>query len=189
VPWNREHFSSVMAERKQRGETRYGPAYVIHADNRKNSPYADTASYQAAEVFKPLWRDREFLRPTLARYWSRLGELHGMGGGFMPAQVIADLKYVEPLRSASDWMTFAVSGPGSRRGLTYVVGRPPESHWTERDWRAAFDRVREAITPELERAGIPDLHAQDLQNCLCEYAKYERARRGSKLKRRFSPAS
>jgi hypothetical protein len=81
------------------------------------------------------------------------------------------------------------SGPGSRQGLNRVLGRPPKTPWTEGDWRAAFDRVRAVITPELDRIGI-ELHAQDLQNCLCEYAKYERVRLGEgKLKRKFRPRS
>jgi hypothetical protein len=42
--------------------------------------------------------------------------------------------------------------------------------------------------PELTRIGLGDLHAADLQNCLCEFDKMERARLGEgKLKRRFVP--
>ena len=127
---------------------------------------------------------------TLASYYSRLSEHHGMGGGFMPAQIVADLKYVEPLRSASDWATFAASGPGSRRGLNRVLGRPVDAKWSEGDWRRALGKLHEAIVPELERIGLSDLHAQDLQNCLCETDKYLRVKLGEgKPRRRFRPSS
>jgi hypothetical protein len=47
--------------------------------------------------------------------------------------------------------------------------------------------MREQIMPELEGIGLGDLHAQDLQNCLCEFDKMERARLGEgKPKRRFA---
>ena len=112
-----------------------------------------------------------------------------MGGGFMSGQVIADLKFVEPLRSASDWMSFAVSGPGSRRGLNRILGRPLNAPWSETAWRTAFDRLRAAIAPDLERFGLRDLSASDLQSCLCETDKMERVRLGEgKPRRRFRPS-
>jgi hypothetical protein len=191
VPWNREHFLAVMAARAARGDKLYGPAYMIHADNKNKGRC--TAEYQAAEVFNPLWRMREFLRPTngetLARYFARLGERHGLGGGFMPAQIIADLKYVAPLSAASDWMTFAASGPGSRRGLNRVLGRPVDARWSENGWRWEFERLRTTFMPALECIGLGDLHAQDLQNCLCEFDKYQRVHLGEgKPRRRFHPS-
>jgi hypothetical protein len=183
VPWDSEHFLAVMARRKTRGETVYGGAYMIRADNA--NPGTPTAEYQAAKVFAPLWRDRERLRPrrgdTLASYFAKLSKYHGMGGGFMAGQVIADVKYVNPLRQSDDWWTFAVSGPGSRKGLNYLLGRDPKNPWrSEREWRQAFDAVWTAIEPELD--GI-ELHAQDLQNCLCEFSKYETIRLGGRPKR------
>jgi hypothetical protein len=160
VPWNPEHFLTVMAARAERGDQLAGPAYMIRADNK--NPGRITAEYQATEVFKPLWRARKE-RPTpglsLARYFARLSDFHGMGGGFMSGQVIADLKFVEPLRSASDWMSFAVSGPGSRRGLNRILGRPLNAPRSETAWRTAFDRLRAAIAPDLERFGLRDLSA------------------------------
>jgi hypothetical protein len=191
VPWNREHFLAVMATRAARGDKLYGSAYRIHADNKHKGRC--TAEYQATDVFKPLWQWRLFLRPThggtLARYCARLGECHGLRGGFMPAQIIADLKYVAPLNTASDWMTFAASGPGSRRGLNRVLGRPVDAPWSESGWRREFECLRTVFMPDLERFGLGDLHAQDLQNCLCEFDKHQRVLLGEgKPRRRFQPS-
>jgi hypothetical protein len=110
-------------------------------------------------------------------------------GSFVAAQIVADLKYVPPLKHARDWMTFAAPGPGSKRRLNRVLGRPADAPWRDDDtWRVGFRRLHEEIKPELERMGLGDLHAQDLQNCLCEMDKYERTGLGEgKPKRRFVP--
>jgi hypothetical protein len=92
--------------------------------------------------------------------------------------VVADVKYVEPLRSARDWATFAASGPGSRRGLNRVLERLTDAHWQEENWRVALRNFHDSFRGDLERVGLGDLHAQDLQNCLCEFDKFERARLG-----------
>jgi hypothetical protein len=64
-----------------------------------------------------------------------------------------------------------------------------DATWRDDDaWRAALARLHEATAPDLERIGVGQLCAQDLQNCLCEFDKYERVRLGQgKPKRRFVP--
>jgi alpha-glutamyl/putrescinyl thymine pyrophosphorylase clade 1 len=188
VPWVPGHFLAVMTARKARGEKVYGDAYMIRADRQ----HKDKAAYQIEAVFKPLWRARERIRAQpgdrLSQFHRRLESFHGMGGGFMTAQVIADLKYVEPLRSASDWDTYAASGPGSRKGMNLVLGRPADQKWEEVYWGEALNNLRAQTRPMFEAAGMEVPHAQDAQNCLCEFFKYERARLGQGYpKRRFTP--
>ena len=197
VPWDPDRVLKVMTGRTARGEKVYGPAYMIHADNRSGRP---TPQYQVEDVLGPLWRARERLRPrvddTLAQYFIRLGGFEAMGS-FMRGQIIADVKFVQPLRDAPDWMDFAVSGPWSRRGLNRVLGRPKDARWanesawgkaSERAWRKDFDQFRAAIADDLERLGLGDLDAQSLQSCLCEYDKFERTRLGEgRPKRRYRP--
>ena len=186
VPWNREHFVTTLQERAARGDKVWGDAYTIPAGEKGVSKYDHIAG-----VLDKLWTARERLRPKpgerLVDFHNRLRDRKGLGD-FLAAQVVADVKYVEPLKSASDWMAFAASGPGSRRGLNRVMGRDKDAAWEEYNWRARLKELREAIAPELERTGLGDLHAQDLQNCLCEFDKYERVRLNEgKPKRRFVP--
>lgn len=176
VPWSPKTFRDKMAYRKERGEKMYTGAYMVRADKE----HKDKFEYQEKVVFTPLWEARERLRPkagdTLNSYHMLLGQFHGLGS-FMAAQVVADMKYVSPLREASDWNTFAASGPGSRRGLNRVLGRDKDSPWTEEDWRAALGRLH--TETDLHTASyIGFLHAQDLQNCLCEFDKYMRVKLG-----------
>jgi len=124
------------------------------------------------------WRRRDMLRPkkgdTLNSYHMTLGQMQGFGS-FMTAQVIADIKYHEPLLHASDWHTFAASGPGSRRGLNYVLGRDRSDNWVEDSFRTALLRLRDQLLPRFKANQMPEPHAQDVQNLLCEYSKYHRA--------------
>jgi hypothetical protein len=132
------------------------------------------------------------LRPqsseTLAAYSDRLRERYRIGP-FLAGQVIADLKHVAPLRNASDWWTFAVPGPGSERGLNRVCKRSLKATWSEAQWLATLLRLREETAPQLEAAGIAALDAQNVQNVLCEFDKYERAREaGGEPSRKYKAA-
>jgi hypothetical protein len=157
APWDPYHFLSVMARKGHKEK----PAVQVRA------------------IFDPLWRNRERLRPqagdTLRAFYNRI-EVFG-ADGFIIAQVIADLKHLEPLRSAPDFWTYAASGPGSRRGLNMVLGRPADQKWDEVYWYEALGDLQKRMRPMFEGAGMEPPDAQDLQNCLCEFAKYERARR------------
>lgn len=176
----RERFLEVTADRKRRGLRVFGAAYMISTNG---NPAPDKAAWLIENVFDRLWRQRETLRPrkgdTLTSYHVTLGQMYGLAS-FLTAQVIADVKYCDgsPLREASDWWTFAASGPGSRRGLNRVLRRPADASWREDDWRTALTRLREELLPMFVGVGMPVPHAQDVQNCLCEFDKYERFRLG-----------
>jgi hypothetical protein len=97
-------------------------------------------------------------------------------GSFMAAQVVADLKYTPMLRRAADWHVWAAPGPGSVRGLNRVRHRLPlDAGWDQRAFIAELRRLRE----DLAKCGAPYLYdLQDLQNCLCEFSKFERTLHG-----------
>jgi hypothetical protein len=56
---------------------------------------------------------------------NRLCECHGVGE-FLGGQIIRYLKYVLPLKSATDWDSFVARGPGSERGANVLYNRPIE---------------------------------------------------------------
>lgn len=186
VPWHPERFVRVLEQRKKDGEKCYTGAYMIHAGRDKTSK----ARYLADKVLTPMWSSRKRIRPwrgdTLASFYARLHSCKDMGS-FMAGQVIADLKYAPILRHAKDWSTWAISGPGSKRGLNRVMGRNKKAKWKEADWKECLDELYDKISPKIIEAGLPGMHEQDLQNALCEWDKYERVRLGEGRPRSLYP--
>jgi len=97
-------------------------------------------------------------------------------GSFMAAQLIADMKYTKlfPTNKVEDWHTWAASGPGSRRGLNILNDADIEHPWREKEWLAELGILRNMIIPMFEEYGWEIPHAQDVQNMLCEFSKYQR---------------
>ncbi|RYE96978.1 MAG: hypothetical protein EOO77_39950 [Oxalobacteraceae bacterium] len=183
VPWDREHFVTLMKTRAAAGEKLYNPAYMIATPNWRGNK----ADFLDQRLLTPMWERREDIAPregdTLAAFFSRLHASYG-AGSFTAAQVVADMKYTPVLAGASDWWTWAGSGPGSRRGLNRVFNRPVEASWREPEWHACLTQLREAVNDSVSEP----FHAQDMQNVMCEFDKYERSRLGEgQPKQRYTP--
>lgn len=98
-------------------------------------------------------------------------ELSGSFGisTFMAGQVAADLTYCPQLGEAVDLYTYAPIGPGSSRGLNYLLNRAPNAGWTTETFNRELIKIREQI---IKQIGITDLTLHDVQNIMCEYSKY-----------------
>lgn len=184
VPWNPRKFIDVCNARKARSEKVWTGAYMIGTQgNAKNKPL-----FIAEDVLSSLWAKREVLRPTagitLAKFTHRLANVLYQGK-FMAGQITADAKYADPhLLEAEDWNTFAISGPGSRRGLNRLMNQPKNMSWRESKWHETLLEAQKEVNDLLwkfdrthpEWYAIGPLDAQDVQNMLCEWDKYERLR-------------
>jgi hypothetical protein len=124
---------------------------------------------------------------TLDSVWKRLRCIDGLGAGFLAAQVVADLKYTPLLRQAKDWHTFAVSGPGSRRGVNRYIDAPLNAKFPEQTWREYLGKVIAEVQPCLPTT-IALLHTQDWQNVMCEYDKWSRVKNGEGKPRQRYPS-
>ena len=176
VPWDDtmgQRFVNVLGDRKNRREKVFTGAYVIHAVK------GSKIGHLAWDVFTPMWQRRDYILDgarSCALFNQRLMEFEGVGS-FMAGQITCDTKYTALLDTAQDWWDFATPGPGSRRGLARVYGKPVDYRWKDDEWLVGLIRLRQEINPlAILEAKMPPIHAQDLQNCLCEFDKYERVR-------------
>lgn len=193
LPWTpakARRLIEVLKARKDRGEKVWTGAYMIGTQGNA----MDKPVFIVEKVLQPVWDARKRLRPvdgdTLAGFARRLVEVKNHGR-FMVGQVVADTKFslADHLAKAPDWWTWAISGPGSRRGLNRLVQRPLDATWPDLLWLPTLQTLHKAIAPAVKAAGMPKLHAQDVQNCLCEFDKYERVRLGEgKPRSLYTPA-
>jgi hypothetical protein len=181
VPFNAERFVAIMRERAARGESLERRAYMIPGGVKGEIK----AINLTRKLFTPLAAAVERVRPrpgdTCEAVFERLRRFEFLKAGFIGAQIVRDLKQAAPLRSATDWMSFVRSGPGSQRGANRLLGwtkkadidyRRPES-----EWRELFNQIVNIARPRVAEDGII-LDAQSWQNCFCEVDKYLRFRSG-----------
>jgi hypothetical protein len=115
-----------------------------------------------------------------------LGSLPGFGGhGFMAYEVVCDLRYTYLLENAPDKCTWSNPGPGAKRGMNRVMGRPPTS--TCKDYPQRSLEVLQYLRRKLPK--MPPFEMREVEHICCEFDKWERARSGDttmKMKRRYN---
>jgi len=180
--WQPARIETLIRARALRGELVWGNAYMITTCGVKMAKEeyvvnVANAVYVRLNYDPPPWNTCEEMHQWLMR-------TKGLGS-FLAAQVVADLKNTDcPLSNALDWSEWCASGPGSRKGLNYYMGRPPESPWTEKGFRYCIAEVWEEVVPLLPPY-LQDIHMQDFQNCFCEFSKYMRIKNGGRAKNRY----
>lgn len=175
LPFQPDRMAKIMKQRAADGKKVFNAAYIIST----NGLSMNKIDYVMERVLKPLWKLRPNITAslrgaTLAEAHALLMKQNGLGS-FLAAQVLADLKYADPM-AWKDFATFAAIGPGSRRGLNRVMDRPISTGIRANRFTDELSALRDAVNEEL--AWEDPITAQDLQNCLCEFDKYERARLG-----------
>jgi hypothetical protein len=110
----------------------------------------------------------------------QLAKCRGFGGsGFMAKEVLQDylLWRRRPVKDAATWTPV---GPGARRGLNRLLGRPLAWDQREEGFTAEVVALRGLVQPRWKRAfpKAGELTAHDVQFCLCEVDKYLRTKNG-----------
>jgi len=170
-PWSvdGDEFSSKLRLMEKNGARIFTGAYIVSTNGATGSKVEHVLNLfnQAWDQLHGKIQDQQ----TCQGGYEALRSVNGIGS-FMAAQVIADLKYTRHLDDCYDWMDFVAPGPGSQRGLNRLYTRPLDSQWNLKEFSAAVYNLRSKAA-KLYRP-IAQFHAQDLQNCLCEFDKYER---------------
>lgn len=169
-------FSKTVEELKKKTAKVYGGAYMVYPtklDVGKCKSYSlakhiiGSAVEHADDINFALYEADEV--KSVERFVKELSKCYGIST-FMAGQVAADLSYApSQLGDAEDLYTFAPIGPGSARGLNYLLGRKPFAGWAQEDFNAELIKIDNAIKEELR---ITDLTLHDVQNVMCEFSKY-----------------
>lgn len=173
-PWARGKFMDAF-----RGEgKKFSSAYRI-STNGVMTGCGGKQGYLADKVLSNLWLNipsKEAFK-SLAHFHSWLMMFNGLGS-FLAGQVVCDTKYTDLLCDAPDWWTWSAPGPGSLRGLNRVVTGEVNGGLTVRHYSIYMMDLVPVVDKFFREEFSEGIHAQDVQNCLCEFDKYERVRLG-----------
>ena len=178
--WRPDDVAKLARRRTALGLRVFTGAYIIPTLGQRG-PKGDAV---ARFVLTPLWEAREELAEVAVgtRSWrataERMRRLPGFGGtGFMTKEVLQDVMQTPVLADAIDRNSWCPAGPGARRGLNRLAGRPVTKVVSEpellAEMRALFKRAQDTLP-----SWMPEIELHDIQFQLCEFDKYERARLG-----------
>ena len=156
-----------MKVRRENKQKVWTGAYLVST----NGHQMDKIDYIIDKVWLPFYNGLRYPKheEPLQSYWRYLREFDGLGS-FMAAQVVCDLKYTKALKNAPDWWRWAALGPGSTRGINRYLGKDIKTPLSQEKGLEVINQAQGSIQYNL---GL-NLHAQDVQNCFCEYDKYVR---------------
>lgn len=160
-----EQSFQLLKDYRGEGNTIFNPAYVVSTAGRK----MDKVDY----VLEMVLAAQRVVIPTdsLANAHAALGTIAGLGGtGFLAGQVIADLRNDRYLVDAAAHQDWCCPGPGSMQGLDFIWSSPMPPT-TIKNFMTRMIELYDQMPDDIWSM---ELHAQDLQNCLCEFGKYMR---------------
>jgi len=189
--WSYDRAYKAMYEIKDRGEAVFTHAYIINGAS--GGPKIDQVLGAIRDCFAGC--DQQATRFIVPDSMQRTAEaLHGLRGvgSFIAGQVVADLRWV--LGDVNDgwWtdrMTWAPPGPGSSRGMKYLLGIASPADMAGR----GNDLNAKQFLPNLNRLvqlarkhpkvgkvfKERKLEAHDIQNTCCELSKFIRIKYGT----------
>lgn len=197
-----DEFEIGLRSRRDRGVPVFTGAYLVAGySGMGGSDKVENVARLFGEVadrFDGLYAEVEDASGPEAVYRA-VRSLPGFGN-FLAYQVLVDLLYPLPTHDGEAFLPFspnewAAAGPGAKRGLDVLLADDADRsdldamRWLWRNQAAAFDRLGVAF-PWLRGADGKriELSLADVQNCCCEFFKYEKVRTGSgRTRRRFRP--
>lgn len=114
-------------------------------------------------------------------------------GPFLAYEIVSDLRWTPVLLNAIDILTWACAGPGATEGLGLIArgDRRTYNRTSERDQLAMRDLMQALLAMSRDEAFWPQdwklWEMREVEHWSCEFAKYETARGGERLKRRYTP--
>lgn len=173
-----EEYSKRFVEYMETAKKPWSGAYIVSTNGNPISKAVYIAS-----VLDGINAMRDLDYGDLARAYTSLMTAQGIGS-FMAGQILADLKNSpgHPLTTAPDWWTWCAHGPGSLRGMSWLTGWEKVSPIQFYQFMPTLVNILTEDPPIEGR-----LHAQDIQNCLCEFDKWCRVTNGTgRSKRKYN---
>lgn len=188
----------VLAETRMYGKPKkpvFTSAYVITNGGISDAKYNVVLDHYLTPFWHRVPKMVEIARTTglFSAVAKEMSSLPGFGGtGFMTKEVLSD--FILATHHVINWRDLYVwspVGPGARRGINRLYGRPAEVKINDTKALTELREIAEALAPRLEDwmpqfGEAYDLHG--VQFALCELDKYMRAKTGEgKPKNNYKP--
>lgn len=127
-------------------------------------------------------------RWSLEKAWNWIRQFECQGD-FTAYEVVTDLRHTHLLRGARDIMTWANAGPGAKRGLNRLQGRPLDQQLPKVETCAEMQALlRYAHSDDFWPQAWGQWEMREVEHTLCEFDKMERGRLGEGTpKQRYDP--
>lgn len=180
-PFQSELVKLTLRHMKSRGEKIFGGAYMI-----RGVEGIDKTEMVVSKVCQPLCDNKCKLDTTsmqrsveiLLPYWGL--------SSFLAGQIVADMRWAVE-GAWEDRHSWAPIGPGSRRGMNRLLGRPIEAPMKQEEFTRHLQKLTEKLHKALPSSIMNRLEAMDIQNTLCESDKYARALGGEGTPKQLYP--
>lgn len=179
--WDRGRMKRILRKIKAGGATIFNAAYMVRGNNA-----LDKVEAVIDLVSHPLYKKPPVLDPSSMRKCvEALIPCYGLGS-FMAGQIVADLRWaVDGTWADRKW--WAPIGPGSRRGMNRLLGRPIDTPIPQTQFVDGLGDMIALCKKSLPRGLTRRLEAIDYQNCMCEYSKYTKALLGEGRPKQLYP--
>jgi hypothetical protein len=187
--WDLKEAIRRLEAQRDKGEKVFTGAFNI-SNSGSRKPKINRV---CEDYIQPVWEDLDRLKRRLDSYMhlsmecahSVLMSYPGLrGSGFMAYEIVCDLRYTWVLRDAPDKLTWSNPGPGAKRGLNRLLGRPLDA--PVKDWPQQSQKLLAICQKRLGRT-MPPFEMREIEHSCCEWDKFERARNGDgHLKRRYN---
>jgi hypothetical protein len=169
--WDPKIVKLVLHCRKRDGHNVFNGAYIVSTNGRAMDKIDHTIDMVVSQFAIRGW-DNWIDTSSMQISCQNLQECYGVAS-FMAGQIVADLRWV--LHGTwADACTWAAIGPGSRRGMNRLkrrpVGFPLKQAVFLEELRELIYTCNRRLPPTISSR----LEGIDIQNCLCEFDKYER---------------
>lgn len=141
---------------------------------------------------------------SMEQVWNWLREFDYLGN-FHSYEIVTDLRHTRLLADAPDKLTWCSPGPGARRGMNRILGRPLDfkikthdlislmgallegNAWSYEWWPKPWEDTGKLASGDYEffthdlrstASQWPAWEMREVEHSLCEFDKYERVRRG-----------
>lgn len=178
---NPQHLKSIARSRLNNKQRVFTGAYIITNQGRKDPK----ENIVVDEFVASIWNNRDELASicedkSLQRIHKKLRTLSGWGGGgFMAYELVSDLRHTNVLNDAEDILTWANAGPGAKRGLNRIFGRPLKFGKAHHDWNGEMRTLLSKVTAhfaDATNALSRNLEMREIEHSLCEFDKYQRVK-------------